>query len=197
VARTLVRQLRLLLSLRRLPWRVALFQIRARRLAARTGDDFSLISATRPGKLLELLQLAFGRPHVVELGTATGWTAISLALSDPNRHVTTYDPIERPERERYLSLVPASVRHRISFVSAPGAVGPSDAQPVDLLYLDSSHERDETIREFEAWRRMLHASSVIAFDDYGHPEYPGVREAVKALQLRGEDREGLFVVICR
>lgn len=31
------------------------------------------------------------------------------------------------------------------------------------------------------------------FDDFGHPEYPGVEEAVRSLGLEGEDRRGLFV----
>jgi predicted O-methyltransferase YrrM len=177
-----------------MPWQVALFHARARRLATAIGDQFSLISATRPAKLAELLRLAAGRPYVVELGTATGWTAISLALSDPKRLVVTFDPIDRPERHRYLQLVPSSVSRRITFVASPGESGPLDHRPVDLLYIDSSHERDESIREVHVWRPALSEASIIVFDDYDHPHYPGVKEAVEELRLSGENREGLFVV---
>ena len=44
-------QLRLLLSLRALPWRVVRFYVRARWHAARSGDRFSLASAARPHEL--------------------------------------------------------------------------------------------------------------------------------------------------
>ncbi|MFL5865111.1 MAG: hypothetical protein ACJ780_30835, partial [Solirubrobacteraceae bacterium] len=57
-----------------LPPRVAQFQLRARRLARRNGDMFSLTSVTRPHDLRTLLTVAQGRRAVVELGTATGWT---------------------------------------------------------------------------------------------------------------------------
>ena len=180
-------------DLRGLPWRVALFQARARAVAHRRDDRFSLTSATRPGDLRTLLSLARGRTHVVELGTATGWTAISLALSDPVRRVTSFDPVSRPEPARYLRLVGAEVRARITLVTAPGSDGPRDHRPVDLLYIDSSHDRQPTIDEVNAWRPALARGAVIVFDDYGHPDYPGVREAVEELGLSGRLAGTLFV----
>src|SRR5664279_2246406 len=83
---------RLLLSLRVLPWRVARFYWRARRHALRSADHFSLASAARPGELAELLTLAEGREAVVELGTGTAWSAIALALDDRTRQIVSYDP---------------------------------------------------------------------------------------------------------
>jgi predicted O-methyltransferase YrrM len=130
---------------------------------------------------------------VVELGTGTAWTAISLALADPERRVTTFDPIVRPERERYLRLVGPRARARIELVDAPGERGPAAGQRVDLLFVDSSHEREDTIREYQAWRPALAAGALVMFDDYDHPDYPGVREAVAALELPGEQQGTLFV----
>ena len=167
-------------DLRALPWRVALFQARARVVAHRRDDRFSLTSVTRPGDLRGLLSLARGAAHVVELGTATGWTAISLALSDPGRRVTSFDPVSRPEPARYLQLVGPKVRARIELVTALGSDGPRDDRPVDLLYIDSSHDRQPTIEEVHAWRPALAPGAAIVFDDYGHPDYPGVREAVRS-----------------
>lgn len=176
-----------------LPPRVARFNWRARRLAWRAGDQFSLVSATRPADLSLLLKLARNRRRVAELGTATGWTAIALALADPQREVITYDPVRRPECERYLGLVDPAVRERIQFVQALGSSGPLDDRAIDLLYIDSSHERDETVSELEAWRPALRSGSLIIFDDYLHPQYPGVREAVEALGLDGDRRGTLYV----
>ncbi|HEX5194250.1 MAG TPA: class I SAM-dependent methyltransferase [Solirubrobacteraceae bacterium] len=186
-------ELRWYAELRALPPRVAWFQARARALAHRDGDRFSLTSVTRPRDLRTLLSLADGRRTVVELGTATGWTAISLALADPARRVTTFDIVARPEPARYLRLTSADVRARIELVTAAGADGPRDDRPVDLLYVDSSHERQQTVDEVAAWRPALAPGAAIVFDDYDHPDYPGVRDAVDELGLAGRRAGTLFV----
>jgi predicted O-methyltransferase YrrM len=179
--------------LRGLPPHVALFHWRARRLARRIGDQFSLSSATPPADLIVLLELARDRPRVVEIGTGTGWTAIALALSDPLREVISYEPAPLAQRDRYLELIDPTVRRRIKFVVAPGSAGPRDGDPVDLVYVDSSHTREDTIEELHAWLPALREGGVIALDDYGHPDFPGVRQAVEELGLTGEQRGTLFV----
>lgn len=192
-ARILRREIRFLAELRFLPPRVALFQWRAWRLAWREGDRFSQVSATRPCKLAVLLRASRGCGRVVELGTGTAWTTISLALADRGRVVLSYDPIERPERERYMQLVNPGTRRRLTLVGAAGDEGPRDDGKVDLLYIDSTHDRDDTMRELQVWRPVLGQGSLIVFDDFAHPEYPGVEEAVRRLGLGGEQRQGLFV----
>lgn len=143
------------------------------------GDLFSITSVTRPPDTRVLLDLAKHRSRIVELGTATAWTAITFALDDAKRHVITYDPFDRPEPERYLSLVGGDVRDRIEMVIAPGSTGLRDREPVDLLYIDSSHEREQTIEEVRAWQPHLRTGALIVFDDYTHPDFPGVREAIE------------------
>ena len=172
---------------------MAWFQWRARRLADRADDRFTLASATRPADLSVLLELARDRRRVAELGTATGWTAIALALADSQRQVITYDPFDRPERQLYLALVGPQVRNRIEFVAAPGSSGPPDERAVDLLYIDSSHLREETISELSAWRSSLRPGALVVFDDYTHSDYPGVREAVDQLGLPGLQRGTMYV----
>jgi predicted O-methyltransferase YrrM len=157
------------------------------------GDRFSLISATRPYDLAVLLTLARNRRRVVELGTGTGWTALALALDDPLREIVTYDPIERPERQLYLDLTKPGVRGRVTFVDAAGNRGPSTSDSVDLLYIDSAHDRRETIEELRAWNRVLAPGALVVFDDFTHPDFPGVREAVRELELPGTRRGTLFV----
>ncbi len=193
-ARSLRRELALVVQLRVLPLPVALFQWRARRLAARTGDQFSIVSATHPRKLALLLELARDRRRVVELGTATGWTSLSLLLADPRRQVIGYDPFDRPERHRYLGLVRPAVAARAEFRRVPGEAGPRRPdEAVELLYIDSSHSREGTIRELQAWNGALAPGALVVFDDYAHPDYPGVREALTELAVAGEERAGLFV----
>jgi predicted O-methyltransferase YrrM len=176
-----------------LPPPVARFQLAARRLARRTGDVFSLSSATRPADLRTLLAVARGRRRVVELGTATGWTAISLALADPERSVLSCDVVAREEPQRYLRLVSDETRARIELALRAGSDGPADDAPVDLLYVDSSHQRAQTIDEVRAWLPVLGPGAAIVFDDYTHPDFPGVSEAIVQLGLSGEQRGTLFV----
>lgn len=192
-ARVIRREARVLATLRALPLKVAAFQWRARRLAVRSGDEFSWQSATRPPKLAALLSVAENRRSVVELGTATGWTSISLLLADPTRTLVSYDLVRRPELDIYLQLVSPSVRRRLQFVCAPGDQGPHGGRQVELLYIDSAHERVATIREVHAWKPALADGAVIVFDDYTHHGYPGIREAVEELGLEGHERDGLFV----
>lgn len=81
---------------------------------------------------------------MVELGKATAWTAMTLALDDRRRRVVTYDVIEREETKHYLDLVGPDVRERIELVVASGCTGPRNRQPVDLLFIDSSQTRVRT-----------------------------------------------------
>lgn len=186
--------MRVLLSLRVLPIPVARFFWRAYRHALRTGDRFSLASAARPAELAELLALARERDSVVELGTGTAWSAIALALGGPMRRVVTYDPCVRHEREAYLALAGSSVRARIDLREEPDSRGPRNGEPpVQMLFVDSSHEREAVLAAFDAWRDALEPGAVVAFHDYGHPDYPGVREAIIDLGLVGRESEGLFV----
>jgi Methyltransferase domain len=103
----------------------------------------------------------FGRLHEVHSGE-TIWAVLS------------YDPIERPECEWYLRLVSPGTRRRVTFVGGSGDECPRDSGIVDLLYIDSSHQRDDTIREVEAWRPALGEGTVVVFDD-PHAEYPAGR----------------------
>ncbi|HEX4189115.1 MAG TPA: class I SAM-dependent methyltransferase [Solirubrobacteraceae bacterium] len=188
------RELRLALSLRALPPRVARFFWRARRLAARSGDDFSLLSPARPAELAELLALARGRTAVVELGTGTAWSSIALALHDSKRRVISCDPIVRSQREAYLELAGAVVRARIELRAEPDDAGPRPGDPpVELLFVDSSHERKPTVAAFRAWRGALAPGALVVFHDHANAEYPGVREAVEELELAGETRASMFV----
>lgn len=185
---------RLLLSLRVLPWRVARFYWRARRHALRSGDDFSLASAARPHELAELLALARGRRDVVELGTGTAWSALALALDHRTRRIVSYDPSVRAEREAYLDLAGRQARERIELRAEPDSRGPHVGDPpAQLLFIDSEHEREPVLAAFAAWRDALAPGAFVVFHDYGHPDYPGVREAVIELGLSGSERGAVFV----
>jgi predicted O-methyltransferase YrrM len=196
-ARTVVNDLAFIWHVRVLPREVAVLQVRSRLRARRTGDQFSLASATRPLDLATLLELASGRQYVVELGTGTAWTAAALAAAEPRRRVTSLDPIARPECARYLALLSPAARARVQLVEAPGVNGPLSNAAVDMLYIDSSHQRGDVIAELRAWTPVLASGAVVVLDDYGHADYPGVAEAVAELGLDGTARGTLFVHVHR
>jgi predicted O-methyltransferase YrrM len=167
--------------------------MRARRLARQRGDEFTLGAATRADELGTLIELARGRTHVVELGTATAWTAISLALADRSREVVSFDPMYWDGRNEYLALA-GSARERITLIEQPGEGGPQPgAPPAELLFIDSSHDREATLAEFAAWRHALAPGAVVVFHDYDEPAYPGVTEAVRELGLEGERFGHMFI----
>ncbi|HXP28330.1 MAG TPA: class I SAM-dependent methyltransferase [Solirubrobacteraceae bacterium] len=187
-------KLRLLVSLRVLPRDVARFYWRAWRYAMRDDDRFSIASAARPAELAQLLSLARGRRSVVELGTGTAWSAIALALDDGARRIVSYDPSVRAERNVYLALAGRAARLRIELRAEPDSAGPHDGDaPVELLFIDSEHEREPVLAAFAAWRGVLAPEAIVVFHDYAHPQYPGVREAVGELGLSGEEVGGVFV----
>jgi predicted O-methyltransferase YrrM len=178
---------------RALPPSVAWFRMRARRLAERREDQFTLRSVTRADELGRLIELARGRRRVVELGTGTAWTTIALALADHARQVVSYDPLVWDGRDEYLALA-GSARERIKFVREPGETGPPPgAPPAELVFIDSSHDREPTLAEFAAWREALAPQAVVVFHDYEEPAYPGVTEAVRELGLDGERFGHMFI----
>jgi len=176
-----------------LPARVARFAWRANGCARGIGDDFSLTSAVRPAELAELLSIARGRGAVVELGTGTAWSAIALALDDGARRVISYDSFVRHDRDAYLGLAGGRVRDRIELRNEPDSNGPRAGDPpVELLFIDSSHDCESVLAAFRAWRTALAPGAVVVFHDYDHPGYPGVRDAVVELGLVGRRIGGLF-----
>jgi len=186
--------LRLAAAAPALPARVVWFHARALRVAIARDDRFTLRSVAAPRQLAVLVRLARGRRRVVELGTATGWTAAALALADPRRTVTTCDPNVQPGRDRYLRLLSPATRARIALLRSSGlAAATQDAEPVDLLFIDASHERQATVDEWRAWRPRLAPGAVVVFHDHDHPDFPGVTQAIADLGLAGEHRAGMFL----
>jgi predicted O-methyltransferase YrrM len=183
-------ELRAAAAMHGLSLRVAWFLLRARLRARRAGDVFAIVSSLPPADVARLLAVAGDRREVAELGTAHGWTAAALVLAHPDRHVISFDPIPRPPREGYLALAGPEACSRIECVTAVGSSAP---RPVDLLYIDSSHEREETLAEVHAWRPVMGPGSLIVFDDYDNPTFPGVAEAIVELGLSGEPSGRFFV----
>jgi predicted O-methyltransferase YrrM len=180
-------------SLARLPRPVATFWLRAMRRAQGEKDTWSIDVACRPAELRVLLDALAGAQRIAEVGTAAAWTTCCLTLARPDREVHSWDVEAHPERDRYLDLLTPADRARVHLHDRPGGLGPADPPPVDAVFIDSSHEREETVATFRTWEPALAAGGVIAFHDYADDAYPGVTAAVRELGLDGEARGHLFV----
>ena len=84
-------------------------------------------------------------------------------------------------------------RARILLVEGCGEEAEAPPEPVDLLYVDSNHDREIVCRSFEHWRDSLACGGFAAFDDYVNDNYRGVREAVSDLGLQGRTAGRLFI----
>lgn len=51
----------------------------------------------------------------------------------------------------------------------------------DLVFIDTSHEEEQTKREILAWSPKLKPGGLLCGHDFDHPTYKGVRHAVEAL----------------
>lgn len=180
-------------SLARLPRPVAVFWVRAMRHAQAQHDTWSIDVACRPAELHVLLGALGAASRVAEIGTAAGWTTACIALAQAGREVHSWDVEAHPERDRYLALMDAADRARVHLHDRPGGLGPADPPPVDAVFIDSSHELDETMATFRTWEPAVSPGGVIAFHDYDDDDYPGVTEAVAELGLHGDVRGHLFV----
>ena len=181
-----------------LPRDVAWFYVRALRLAAAERDRVSMPSAPRPRELKALLSLARGCEHVVEIGTGDGWTAAALALDDPLRHVTAYHPVAHPARDRYLGLAGSSVQARVDALtgSSPAAVVPASGSAC-MLVIYGARGRDDVMSAFSGSLASLRTGGLVVFRGYGHPNQPGVGEAVLALGLDGMPGPGGTYVLAQ
>ena len=180
-------------SLARLPRPVASFWVRAMRRAQGVHDTWSIDVACRPAELRVLLGALGDAARVAEVGTAAGWTTACIALARPGRVVHSWDVEAHPERDRYLALLTPADRARVHLHDRPGGLGPADPPAVDAVFIDSSHELEETMATFRTWEPALAPGGVVAFHDYDDEDYRGVTEAVRELGLRGEARGHLFV----
>jgi predicted O-methyltransferase YrrM len=178
----------------RLPPSARAVYLRALLLALRRGEAHAFIASASPEQVRRLLELASGREQVAELGTGVGLTAMALAAASSRRRVITLDPYPWEPREHYLALLPDDARRRVELRVARGEEGArARDEPVQLLFIDSSHEHRETVASFRAWQPALAPGALTVFHDYANPDYPGVAAAVRELGLSGEERCGMFV----
>lgn len=162
-----------------------------------------------------LADFAAGVPadqEIVELGVFQGRTALIMAWGAQQgngAHVTAIDPWDLPGNvydppftdadsrawaeyrirelgyDERISLVNA-FSHEVAaeWVTGSDLIGRGN-RPVGLLFVDGDHTKEGARLDIEAWAPHLAPGAVIAVDDYHHPDWPGVAEAVDELVDEG------------
>lgn len=146
--------------------------------------------------------------EIVELGVFQGRTALIMAWGAKQghgAHVTGIDawdlegntygpPFNEADSENWaryriteLGYADRITLHK-NFASDEAAVwsaGVDDARLIGLLFVDDDHDYSGARRAVEDWAPHLADGAVIAVDDYGHPDWPGVKMAVDDLVDEG------------
>lgn len=171
---------------------------------------FRLVRAATPDEILMTLAdfaaMVPSDEEIVELGVFQGRSSLMLAWGAKQgngAHVTGVDPWDLPGNvydppftdpgsegwARYW-IQSQGYSDRIELIKAFSA-GVADlwaskrGKKVGLLFVDGDHTREGARRDIEAWAPHLAEGARIAVDDYGHPDWPGVGEAVDELVAEG------------
>jgi caffeoyl-CoA O-methyltransferase len=115
-------------------------------------------------KLLGILARTTGARHILELGTAIGYGALSLARGAPESRVTTID-IDPRQLARALSyLERGGVADRVELVAGAALdVLPRLAGPFDLVFVDAVKE--EYRRYLDLSLPKLRVGGLMVFDN--------------------------------
>lgn len=141
--------------------------------------------------------------EIVELGVFNGRTALIMAwgaAQGKGAHVTAVDPWDTEGNVYDPPFTDAESRvwadywvrtlgyaERIDLVQGFSQdVGADWSGPrVGLLFVDGDHTKEGARRDIKTWAPHLVPGARIAVDDYGHPDWPGVGEAVDELVAEG------------
>jgi len=163
-------------------------------------------AATPENVMLALADFATQVPadqEIVELGVFQGRSALMMAWGarqGHGAHVTGIDPWELPGNvydppftedasRRWAQHWVQSLGYSTSITLVQdfshNVAARWGGPKVGLLYVDGDHTKEGARRDIEAWAPHLAPGARIAVDDYGHPDWCGVRLAVDELVDEG------------
>lgn len=136
-------------------------------------------------ELEKLAELATNR-HVLEIGAFCGLSAWGMAITA--KSVVSIDTFaansagqqQMPELttlDDYTKAVSrfGNVRWHVG-TSEQGAA--ANLGNFDMIFLDAMHTYDDVKADIERWWPRVKQEGVMAFHDYGHEHFPGVKQAV-------------------
>jgi len=150
--------------------------------------------------LCELVQSLADVPGMlIDLGTYYGRSAmvlVSASLGDQQRRrivsIDNYQEgrnakqdvgVDNPAPDFWRVYSNFKCRHRSYLICGDTADVPAVCQgeEIALVFVDADHTRDGLTRDIKAWKPLVRAGGIMAFDDYGSERWPDVKEVVDEL----------------
>lgn len=141
--------------------------------------------------------------EIVELGVYQGRTALMMAWGarqGQGAHLTGIDawdlpgntygpPFNQDGSRRWAAHWVQSLGYGRSITLIKSFAADVAAEwtgaPVGLLFVDDDHSYEGALAAIQGWAPHLAPGARIAVDDYEHPDWPGVKEAMDALVAAG------------
>ncbi len=140
------------------------------RLAEEAKDEEVYYNTTFPPSMyyrfLKLLAAEFKPQLSVELGVSGGGGSLHLALGNPYGTVIGIDyQADHVERIKYIEDNYPNFEFMLhdSTTAAPKVF--EKYGKIDILFIDTDHTYDTTVREYKAWKPYLSDTAIILLDD--------------------------------
>jgi len=132
------------------------------------------------------LLAALAKPRVsVVLGVCGGGDCHHLCIGNPDGRVVGVDIVrDHPEQMEFLEKThPGFTLHIGDSVESARPVFDAFG-PINFLFIDTTHTKDATVLEFEAWKPYLVTGAIVCFDDLFRTEMAGVWEGIPEPKVR-------------
>lgn len=117
-------------------------------------------------KLLYRLAAYFKPNHVLELGTSLGIATQALSLGHTNGHITSIEGCSKTSKFSETQLKKFEIKN-VSFITNnfDDEIKKLTSNTYDIIFFDGNHQKEATLRYFEALLETAHNNSVFIFDD--------------------------------
>lgn len=140
----------------------------------------------------------------VELGTCGGGASLHMAAGYPEGLVVSVDVAnDYPDQIEYIVQTYHNFRFwRCDSIDAADRYRDQQLPPVEVLFIDTIHTYDRTMREFAAWRDLLSKNAIVLLDDLYRAgmdrvwsDLPGKKVRLDKMHLGGSPTDGGFGAI--
>lgn len=97
-------------------------------------------------------------------------------FNDPmNLNQDYFDVLYEMVKKRLATFLHRSILIRATSMEAYTKIKNNE---LDFVYIDGNHSYKSVKEDLETWYEKVRPGGLISGDDYGHPEFPGVKQAV-------------------